>query len=66
MSCAGGVFLSKMPTQREENTFVISCEKDKNVVNKAIKNEINIMDKEIILTGLLKQKIELDKHRLLI
>ena len=66
MLCAGGQYLPKMPTKKDEAVFIVSCDKDKNVLAKsATKLGINIQNTEVILTGLLRQKLEFDKHKLI-
>ena len=62
--CAGGQYLDKMPTINDEGTFIISCSEDKSTLTKALKAGVAIQDKEVILTGLLRQKLELDKYKL--
>ena len=66
VECAGGQYIPKMPLNNDENTFVVSCEADKKVLTKAIKAGIKIQNKEVILTGLLRQKVEFDKHGLVV
>ena len=66
VECAGGHYIPKMPLNNDENTFVVSCEADKKVLTKAIKAGIKIQNKEVILTGLLRQKVEFDKHGLVV
>lgn len=65
VQCAGGQYLEKLPTKSDPLTFVISCLDDKAAVSRAVKNGINIQDKEVLLTGLLKQKLDFDKHMLI-
>ena len=66
MVCAGGQYLPKMPTKKDDSEFVVSCDKDKNLLAKsASKVGINIQNTEVILTGLLRQKLEFDKHVLI-
>ena len=62
--CAGGQYLDKMPTKKDEDTFIISCSEDKSSLSKALKAGVAIQDKEVLLTGLLRQKLELDKFKL--
>ena len=66
VECAGGQYLAKMPLKKDEQIFVVSCESDKKSLAKTIKAGINIQNKEVILTGLLRQKVEFDKHELVI
>ena len=53
-----------MPTKYDENTFIISCVEDKSIIAKAVKSGMEIQDKEILLSGLLKQKLDFNLHRL--
>ncbi len=64
VACAGGQYLSRLPLKPDELTFVISCSADKSIIAKAVKAGVNIQDKEILLTGLLKQKLEFEKYKL--
>ena len=61
---AGGQYLKKMPITAEDQSFVISCPKDKSVCQNAIKNAVEIVTTEALLTGLLRQKLELENHRI--
>lgn len=63
VSCAGGQYLDKMPGKPDENTFIISCDADKGVVAK-VKSGVMIADKEVLLTGLLRHKLDLEAHKL--
>ena len=64
VTCAGGQYLGRMPTKYDENTFIISCVEDKSIIAKAVKSGMEIQDKEILLSGLLKQKLDFNLHRL--
>ena len=56
--------MKKMPITAEDQSFVISCPKDKSVCQNAIKNAVEIVTTEALLTGLLRQKLELENHRI--
>ena len=58
VECAGGTWLKSMPRKSEENLFVISCPEDQTEQGRLAKMGIKIVDKEILLTGLLKQTLD--------
>ena len=62
--CAGGHYVNRMPQKKHDMTFVISCPKDRTIISKALKSGMNVQDKEVLLTGLLRQKLEFDAHKL--
>ncbi|XP_070556425.1 mediator of DNA damage checkpoint protein 1-like isoform X1 [Ptychodera flava] len=64
IQCAGGQHMKQMPKKSDENTFVVSCDQDKAVCQAAIKASIPIVNPECLLTGLLRQQIDLDPYRL--
>ena len=55
-----GTYLSSAPTaaQNDAKTFVISCPDDKAQADKLKRTGIKVMDKEFLLSGLLKYKLE--------
>ena len=61
---AGGKWTKTMPKSASAKTFVISCPEDKKLLAAAIKNKIELQDKEILLTGLLKRKLDFKAHKL--
>ena len=61
---AGGEWLKSVPKKENAGVFVISCAQDKKVLSGAIKANVNIQDKEILLTGLLKGDLDFKKHKL--
>ena len=58
VECAGGTWLKAPPRKAEANLFVISCPEDQTEQDKLAKVGIKIVDKEILLTGLLKQVLD--------
>ena len=62
VECAGGEWLKQMPKKTSDDTIVISCPEDKNVLNKAIKAGLSCHSKEFLLTGLLKQQLDYDSY----
>ena len=62
VECAGGEWLKQMPKKNSDDTIVISCPEDKNVLNKAIKAGLSCHSKEFLLTGLLKQQLDYDSY----
>ncbi|XP_077990948.1 uncharacterized protein LOC144445280 [Glandiceps talaboti] len=64
IKCAGGVFLTQMPRKPDDHTVVISCDADKSACQAAIKASIPVVSTEYILTGLMRQDIQIDPYRL--
>jgi len=58
IECAGGTFVSKLPTKPEEGLYAVASPADKAAVMKLRKVGVPVMDKEWILTGILKQKLD--------
>ncbi len=53
-----------MPKAGREDTFVVSCAVDKVAVAAARKKGVRVLDKEIILTGLLRRDLDFKSHEL--
>ncbi|XP_048256462.1 mediator of DNA damage checkpoint protein 1-like isoform X2 [Haliotis rufescens] len=64
LMCAGAEYLSTMPKKVEANMLVMSCEEDKSQCQAAIKAGIPIVSAEFILTGILRQEVDVDSFRL--
>ncbi|XP_055019886.1 mediator of DNA damage checkpoint protein 1 [Boleophthalmus pectinirostris] len=64
ISCSGAVFLPRMPTSKKPNTVVISCEDDWSLCAPALSCGLPVVSSEFILTGILQQKVDLEKHKL--
>ena len=54
--------MKQMPRKGSSDIVIISCPEDKSDVKKAVKLGFNVQDKEFLLTGLLKQKLDFDSH----
>ena len=61
---AGGSWLKTMPKKAANDVIIISCREDATIANKAIKAGFSVHDKEILLTGLLKQSLDIKSFRL--
>ena len=59
---AGGTYLSKLPVKPEGKCFVVTCKEDEGSCGRAKQAGVQCVDKEIILTGLLRQKIVVQDH----
>ena len=55
---AGGIWMKSLPKKAEDNLFVISCAEDKTEATKMSKLGIQVMDKEVLLSGLLKHSLD--------
>lgn len=61
---AKGEFLSSMPRSKDDRVFVISCEEDKSVCKKPLEAGIPVVSAEVLLTGVLRQELNLEQHKL--
>ncbi|XP_048547322.1 mediator of DNA damage checkpoint protein 1-like [Triticum urartu] len=66
---AGGKLLeritvSMMKNKNLEGAFVISCEQDGNICLPFIKNGLGVFDSELLLNGIVVQKLEFERYRL--
>jgi len=64
VECAGGTWLKSLPRKAEENQFVLSCPEDKAESEKLAKSGIKVVDKEMLLSGLLKQTLDFKAYAL--
>lgn len=55
-------FLSSMPRGKEDRVFVISCEEDRSVCKKPLEAGIPVVSAEVLLTGVLRQQLDLDEY----
>ncbi|XP_067677815.1 mediator of DNA damage checkpoint protein 1-like isoform X2 [Haliotis asinina] len=62
--CAGAEYISTMPKKVEANLLVMSCEEDRSLCQAAIKAGIPIVSAEFVLTGILRQEVDVDSFRL--
>ncbi len=64
IQAAGGVALSKVPSPSSSSvatTLVVSCAEDEKLCRKLRKDGFRVYETEFILSGVLKQKLELDQ-----
>lgn len=66
---AGGKLLeritvSMLKNKNLEGAFVISCEQDCNICLQFIKNGLGVFDSELLLNGIVIQKLEFERYRL--
>ena len=57
ITCGGGQFLEQCPVSGEDSV-IVSCPEDKKAVSGCVKAGIPVMDKEWLLSGLLKYKLD--------
>ncbi|KAL7644575.1 UNVERIFIED_CONTAM: hypothetical protein RMT77_004112 [Armadillidium vulgare] len=63
IECAGGEYLEMPPKFAAPKSIIVSCDEDKKNWSSFKKLKLTIVDKEFILTGLLRQKIMLDEFK---
>ena len=51
-----------MPTKLEENLIVISCDEDRTACKSALNAGIPVVSAEFVLTGILKQELNVKKY----
>ncbi|XP_078677191.1 uncharacterized protein LOC144913918 isoform X1 [Branchiostoma floridae x Branchiostoma belcheri] len=64
ISCAGGEFLKTMPSTCRDGTVVVSCEADRKQCEPALKAGVPVVTAEFLLTGILRQEVDIQAHRL--
>ncbi|EDV21533.1 uncharacterized protein TRIADDRAFT_30248, partial [Trichoplax adhaerens] len=62
VECAGGHYLSKMPTNPNNNVLIISCDEDEDVCFDAVKNCMTVHSAELLLSGVLRQALDTDNN----
>jgi len=62
LECAGAKFLISMPTKAVDKTVVVSCPADEKLCQAAIKAGIPVVGAEFVLTGMLRQEVDLESH----
>ncbi len=50
----------------DNNVIVVSCEADQSLCKPALSAGISVVNSEFILTGVLKQEVDIDKYPLII
>ena len=58
IQCGGGEFIKATPSSSDPDLVIVSCQEDKKSLNKLAKHGVPVMDKEWLLTGLLKYKLD--------
>lgn len=58
VECGGGQFLVDLPSTADKHAVIISCPEDKKITQALEKSGLAVMDKEWLLTGLLKYKLD--------
>ena len=58
IECGGGEFIETLPTKAIAGMHVVSCADDKKFTTSLAKMGVPIMDKEWMLSGLLKYKLD--------
>ena len=51
-----------MPRGKEDRLFVISCEEDRSVCKKPLEAGIPVVSAEVLLTGVLRQQLDLEEY----
>lgn len=64
IQCAKGQFLSTMPKANDEGMLVISCEQDRATCRSAINVGIPVCSAEVLLSGVLKQELDIKEYPL--
>ncbi|XP_052258461.1 mediator of DNA damage checkpoint protein 1-like isoform X3 [Dreissena polymorpha] len=64
LKCAGAKVLSSMPKTPQPLTVVVSCPEDNSVCDVAVKAGVRVVSSEFVLTGVLRQEVDLDAHAL--
>ena len=60
---AGGSYLNRLPIKAHTKCFVITCKEDEAFISGFARQFEQIMDIEILLTGLLQQKLDFENHK---
>ncbi|XP_031561221.1 mediator of DNA damage checkpoint protein 1-like isoform X3 [Actinia tenebrosa] len=61
---AKGEYLPRMPRTMENNILVVSSEEDRDLCKAALDCSIPVYSSELLLTGVLRQELDLDQNRL--
>ncbi|XP_050402858.1 mediator of DNA damage checkpoint protein 1 [Patella vulgata] len=64
LECAGAEYIKTLPKKKEGNIIVISCDEDKKLCQPAVTAGIDVVSSEFILTGVLRQTVEIESFRL--
>ena len=58
IQCGGGEFIKELPTSSDPALYIVSCQEDRKKTAALAKSGVPVMDKEWLLTGLLKYKLD--------
>ncbi|KAK7488455.1 hypothetical protein BaRGS_00020240 [Batillaria attramentaria] len=64
LQCAGAEYLPTMPHRAGDKTLVISSEEDITKCSPAISADLPVMSAEFILTGILRQELDMERYPL--
>ncbi|CAG2210379.1 MDC1 [Mytilus edulis] len=62
IECAGGQYLTTMPKKGGDNIVIVSCPDDGSLCTAAIKAGIPVVNSEFILTGILRQEVNVNLY----
>ncbi|XP_063439986.1 mediator of DNA damage checkpoint protein 1-like isoform X2 [Mytilus trossulus] len=62
IECAGGQYLSTIPKKGGDNIVIVSCPDDESLCTAAIKAGIPVVNSEFILTGILRQEVNINSY----
>lgn len=58
IECGGGTFLERLPSAASPDLYVVSCQEDRKMTESSARAGLPIMNKEWLLSGLLKYKLD--------
>ena len=58
IECGGGTFLKTLPKVASPDLYVVSSKEDRKLTEPLAKSGVPVMDKEWLLSGLLKYKLD--------
>ena len=58
IECGGGEFIETLPSDALPGLHIVSCSEDKELTSALAKTGVPVMDKEWMLSGLLKYKLD--------
>lgn len=64
IKCSGGQLLDVLPTTKDDQTLIISCDQDLHTCNSALDAGLVLYTPELILSGALRQELDLKTYPL--
>ena len=58
IECGGGTFVKNLPKAASPNLYIVSTKEDRKRTDPLVKSGVPVMDKEWLLSGLLKYKLD--------